>query len=160
MDGWMDVHDADGLVRYVFYFVYFTPRLSLCRIAKNGEWWTVKSWEGSGHAKYLSVNTSSYPTRLYNSSTHQCENIRSLKKQKRRYSHITVSWNMTPCVLVLCTNVEQEHTASNFRFDVLKTEAPGVSKTMVQGGSNMTGTNCDLFIHKSSRSCLNHLVFM
>jgi hypothetical protein len=28
----------------------------------------------------------------------------------------------------------------------------------VQGGSNMTGTNCDLFIHKSSRSYLNHLV--
>jgi hypothetical protein len=28
----------------------------------------------------------------------------------------------------------------------------------VQGGSNMTGTNCDLFTHKSSRSYLNHLV--
>jgi hypothetical protein len=30
----------------------------------------------------------------------------------------------------------------------------------VQGGSNMTGTNCDLFTHKSSRSYLNHLVFI
>jgi hypothetical protein len=29
----------------------------------------------------------------------------------------------------------------------------------IQGGSNMTGTNCDLFTHKSSRSYLNHLVF-
>jgi hypothetical protein len=29
---------------------------------------------------------------------------------------------------------------------------------IVQGGSNMTGTNCDLFTHKSSRSYLNHLV--
>jgi type IV secretory pathway VirB6-like protein len=28
----------------------------------------------------------------------------------------------------------------------------------VQGGSNMTGTNCDLFTHKSSGSYLNHLV--
>jgi hypothetical protein len=28
----------------------------------------------------------------------------------------------------------------------------------VQGSSNMTGTNCDLFTHKSSRSYLNHLV--
>ena len=27
----------------------------------------------------------------------------------------------------------------------------------IQGGSNMTGTNCDLFTHKSSRSYLNHL---
>jgi hypothetical protein len=29
----------------------------------------------------------------------------------------------------------------------------------IQGGSNMTGTNCDLFTHKQSRSYLNHLVF-
>jgi hypothetical protein len=29
---------------------------------------------------------------------------------------------------------------------------------MVQGGSNMTGTNCDLFTHKSSQSYFNHLV--
>ena len=28
----------------------------------------------------------------------------------------------------------------------------------IQGGSNMTGKNCDLFTHKSSRSYLNHLV--
>ena len=31
--------------------------------------------------------------------------------------------------------------------------------TQLQGSSNMTGTNCDLFTHKSSRSYLNHLVF-
>jgi hypothetical protein len=30
----------------------------------------------------------------------------------------------------------------------------------VQGGSNMTGTNCDLFTHNQSRSYLNHLVHM
>jgi hypothetical protein len=29
---------------------------------------------------------------------------------------------------------------------------------VIQGGSNMTGTNCDLFTHKQSRSYLNHLV--
>ena len=29
---------------------------------------------------------------------------------------------------------------------------------LVQGGSNMTGTNCDLFTHNQSRSYLNHLV--
>jgi hypothetical protein len=28
----------------------------------------------------------------------------------------------------------------------------------VQGGSNMTGRNCDLFTHNQSRSYLNHLV--
>jgi hypothetical protein len=30
----------------------------------------------------------------------------------------------------------------------------------IQGGSTMTGTNCDLFTHKSSRSYLNHLVIV
>jgi hypothetical protein len=34
------------------------------------------------------------------------------------------------------------------------------SRVAVQGGSNMTGTNCDLFTHKSSRSYLNHLVYV
>jgi hypothetical protein len=29
---------------------------------------------------------------------------------------------------------------------------------VLQGGSNTTGTDCDLFTHKSSRSYLNHLV--
>jgi hypothetical protein len=28
----------------------------------------------------------------------------------------------------------------------------------IQGGSNMTGTNCDLFIHEQARSYLNHPV--
>jgi hypothetical protein len=32
-----------------------------------------------------------------------------------------------------------------------------VYRRNVQGGSNMTGTNCDLFTHKSSWSYLNHL---
>jgi hypothetical protein len=31
-------------------------------------------------------------------------------------------------------------------------------KSHIQGGSNMTGTNCDLFTHNESRSYLNHLV--
>ena len=31
---------------------------------------------------------------------------------------------------------------------------------IIQGGSNTTGTNCDSFTHKSSRSYLNHLVFL
>jgi hypothetical protein len=33
-----------------------------------------------------------------------------------------------------------------------------LADSIIQGGSNMTGTNCDLFTHKSSRSYLNHLV--
>jgi hypothetical protein len=34
-----------------------------------------------------------------------------------------------------------------------------IKPVVIQGGLNMTGTNCDLFIHKSSRSYLNHLVY-
>jgi hypothetical protein len=30
----------------------------------------------------------------------------------------------------------------------------------IKGGSNMTGTNCDLFTHSQSQSYLNHLVFV
>jgi hypothetical protein len=30
---------------------------------------------------------------------------------------------------------------------------------IIQGGSNMTGTNCDLFTHNQSWSYLNHLVY-
>jgi hypothetical protein len=33
-----------------------------------------------------------------------------------------------------------------------------VDDEIVQGGSNMTGTNCDWFTHSQSRSYLNHLV--
>ena len=32
------------------------------------------------------------------------------------------------------------------------------SINMIQGGSNMTGINCDLFTHNQSRSYLNYLV--
>jgi hypothetical protein len=31
-------------------------------------------------------------------------------------------------------------------------------RTEIQSNSNMTGTNCDLFTHKQSRSYLKHLV--
>jgi hypothetical protein len=34
------------------------------------------------------------------------------------------------------------------------------SEVFIQGGSNKTGTNCDLFTHSQSRSYLNHLVFV
>jgi hypothetical protein len=33
-------------------------------------------------------------------------------------------------------------------------------RTNLQGGSNMTGTNCDLFTHNQSRSYLNHLEYL
>jgi hypothetical protein len=35
---------------------------------------------------------------------------------------------------------------------------PRILYTHIQGGSNMTGTECGLFTHNQSRSYLNHLV--
>ena len=35
----------------------------------------------------------------------------------------------------------------------------GKSAPYIQGGSNITGTNCELFTHNQSRSYLNHLVY-
>jgi hypothetical protein len=35
-----------------------------------------------------------------------------------------------------------------------------VQSRKIQGVSNMTGTNCDLFTHNQSRSYLNHLVII
>ena len=46
--------------------------------------------------------------------------------------------------------LEQEMVSNGCFIEVLLQE--------IQGGSNMTGTNCDLFTHKQSRSYLNHLV--
>jgi hypothetical protein len=45
-------------------------------------------------------------------------------------------------------------------FQVRNTSQPTCFSCVsnIQGGSNMTGTNCDLFTHKLSRSYLNHLV--
>jgi hypothetical protein len=40
----------------------------------------------------------------------------------------------------------------------MHTKLPQSLLMKIKGGSNMTGTNCDLFTHKSSRSYLNHLV--
>jgi hypothetical protein len=41
---------------------------------------------------------------------------------------------------------------------LLKCKETKYWREKIQGGSNMTGTKCDLVTHKSSRSYLNHLV--
>jgi hypothetical protein len=46
----------------------------------------------------------------------------------------------------------------HLHFSVLGDDPEGAYYYKVQGGSNMTGTNCGLFTHNQSRSYLNHLV--
>jgi hypothetical protein len=52
------------------------------------------------------------------------------------------------------------HASSHSRTHMLTHTHTHTEKYVIQGGSNMTGTNCDLFTHKSSRSYLNHLVLI
>jgi hypothetical protein len=49
---------------------------------------------------------------------------------------------------------------SGIKISVLYWRCSLIRGSVIRGGSNMTGTNCDLFTHKSSRSYLNHLVFI
>ena len=44
-------------------------------------------------------------------------------------------------------------------WSALQEPTGSVEMHRIQGGSNMTGTNCDLFTHNQSRSYLNHLVY-
>ena len=91
-------------------------------------------------------------------------------------------WSRRLCntnVLLVCHDLwrgTREYVMDNFTFNdkanykmskTCATTAPSRQKHRkmyqwglqhVQDGSNMTGTNCDLFTHKQSRSYLNHLV--
>ena len=64
--------------------------------------------------------------------------------QHDKYLDVTLC-DISPIIEVKTSDVGQNGRAS-FTFQI------------IQGGLNMTGTNCDLFTHKSSRSYLNHLV--
>jgi uncharacterized membrane protein YsdA (DUF1294 family) len=59
---------------------------------------------------------------------------------------------VTVIMFVLYTNGKEAERATDRQIRAVQ------HNTKLQGGSNMTGTNCDLFTHKSSRSYLNHLV--
>jgi hypothetical protein len=52
----------------------------------------------------------------------------------------------------------KEHLDTNLVTSWKRTDFKEVIKPEIQGGSNMTRTNCDLFTHNQSRSYLNHLV--
>jgi hypothetical protein len=56
------------------------------------------------------------------------------------------------CVLIFSTSFLWNET-----FLILRRIQRDIA-IYVQGGLNMTGTNCDLFTHNQSRSYLNHLV--
>jgi hypothetical protein len=54
--------------------------------------------------------------------------------------------------------IQRSYILSYLAASLNKQHVKSVFILVIQGGSNMTGTNCDLFTHKSSRSYLNHLV--
>ena len=59
---------------------------------------------------------------------------------------------------IKCTVRNKSHCPVSNHFPCRSTKYRHNKTGNVQGGSNMTGTNCDLFTHKQCRSYLNHLV--
>jgi hypothetical protein len=71
--------------------------------------------------------------------------------------------SLTPEILALVQRPFSPPTdgLSNLKLFYLRrntSHCPQVTVVDIQGGSYMTGTNCDLFTHKYSRSYLNQLV--
>jgi hypothetical protein len=105
---------------------------------------------------------------------HNYANTPKKGKEWDRKSHITFHSQPTPHPRDITCFGFQRDTSKALKAEVAKSEPlhmnvhvhactswNGIwnSVRLVQGGSNMTGTNCDLFTHKQSQSCLNHLVF-
>jgi hypothetical protein len=62
--------------------------------------------------------------------------------------------------MVESDNLRDDNTM-RMLFAYLITKATDThTEYIIQGGSDMTGTDCDLFTHKLSRSYLNHLVLI
>jgi hypothetical protein len=49
--------------------------------------------------------------------------------------------------------------SSPFLYSLTNATPAIIVTFIIHGGSNMTGTNCDLFTHNQFRSYLNHLVY-
>jgi hypothetical protein len=62
-----------------------------------------------------------------------------------------------PLISLLCKYVVKTASLNKQRLISPTDESP-IEACDIQGGSNMTGTNCDLFTHNQSRSYLNHLL--
>jgi hypothetical protein len=83
-----------------------------------------------------------------------------------RYTYIAYLLFFLPFLLtavrVLCSPLTDQvlHRAKSFvpLYSLLRSWLSCRRIQNLQGGSNMTGTNCDLFTHNQSRSYLNHLV--
>jgi hypothetical protein len=90
--------------------------------------------------------------------------------------YLSISHQTTDTILPpsSCCYILQENYVSNFTFFASHLKLKNLDSLLwlridnlcrgtamfVQGGSNMTGTNCDLFTHNQSRSYLNHLVLL
>jgi hypothetical protein len=69
--------------------------------------------------------------------------------------------NSNRCIVSKQVQAMLHHLPLSFVVYVSKglySEMRYLLQSIVQGGSNMTGTNCDLFTHNQSRSYFNHLV--
>jgi hypothetical protein len=77
-----------------------------------------------------------------------------------KYQASLPSWSSSPNIMKRARH-EQKATGLEMKMAGLKQQTRKkhlLTVKKIQGGTNMTGTNCDLFTHNQSRSYLNHLV--
>ena len=97
----------------------------------------------------IHIALTSLNTRIYICNSHK---MQFMPSDSNRYISITPRTFKVP---ILRTS-NQGHTTYTYIHTLSRLRINGD----VQGGSNMTGTNCDLFTHNQSRSYLNHLVLL
>jgi hypothetical protein len=112
---------------------------------------------------------SPYPVQSHSSTAYACSYIfyaalintlrlahNSTPFQVQHYAVMRLNVTQTMWQVIYC----RSNTLANLQtYYCTKTKySIRITSCHIQGGSNMTGTNCDLFTHKSSRSYLNHLV--
>jgi hypothetical protein len=101
-----------------------------------------------------------YDDDVYHYQHYHCHHHHHHQQQQQHENYLSVVTCMRTLNL-MCVEDEFFNRASVHTLGIVKDVTVEsciivVHRTsIIQGGSNMTGTNCDLFTHKSSRSYLN-----
>jgi hypothetical protein len=112
---------------------------------------SIYNWKGDiPHQTPIFANTAVFPTTLVDFTIYKYRHAYAQKigcHDNSLHRRATLSFIVHPLPVISLHIPTNDRTAINLR-----------KAHQIQDGSNMTGTNCDLFTHKSSRSYLNHLV--
>ena len=121
-----------------------------CRAFDDSSSSFYQQWHVIEHIKLYVLS----PFRHVSVHTHHPQKIiLAIRSWKSTAVHVTVkSFILLDCCTIkwLCKRL----------LKCYKVKQNNIVRSYIQGGSNMTGTNCDLFTHKSSLSYLNYLVLI